>query len=182
MIVGLTGKKQSGKSTAAAYLCAHHDFEEKMFAAPLKEMAAIVLDTDPKYFQGSEAQKNEPIPYWNVTGREFLQRVGTELFRNELPKHLPQLEGFWLKRLEKNLREAAPGSRIVVSDVRFQDEANMIRRLGGKIVGIIVPYKEDSYEHVDIHESENQIIECDAIIVNQKNNSFYDELDRVISG
>jgi len=177
MIIGLTGKKQSGKTTAATYLRNNYGFEEVTFAAPLKKMAAIMLDVDASYFEGTEAQKTTKIPYWNITGREFLQCVGTELFRNELPLHLPQLEGFWIKRLEKTLCDASPDSLILVSDVRFPDEAALIKKFGGIIIGIVsasFPTQEP-----DAHASENQDIKCDRIIKNKFDNTFYEELDKL---
>jgi dephospho-CoA kinase len=37
ILIGLTGKKQSGKSTVADYLVQHFQFTELSFAKPLKE-------------------------------------------------------------------------------------------------------------------------------------------------
>lgn len=179
MIIGLTGKKQSGKTTAADYFVLIHGCREESFAAPLKQMAQILLGTDAGYFGSDEVKKISVIPEWGVTGRQLLQIMGTELFRNELPKHLPQLQGVWVKRLQRILSSIGPNETVVVPDVRFPDEAEMIRKLGGKIVKIVA--KSNAASSTDDHESENQVIEYDHIITNNKDTEFFVQLDCLIN-
>jgi len=94
------------------------------------------LMTD-EQINGSE--KEEVDPRWGISGREIQQLFGTELMREYLPSiH----EGFrtttssdiWCRRF-KMWYEALPVELdVVISDVRFLNEATIINQLGGKIV------------------------------------------------
>lgn len=95
MIIGLTGRKRSGKSTAARYLVEDHGFTELSFAEPLKRMALAVNPiigfrstpdgvqrvylSDVVHEIGWECAKDE---YPEV--RRFLQLLGTEGVRDHI--------------------------------------------------------------------------------------------------
>ena len=65
----------------------------------------------------------------------------------------------------KALIQKTSNSNIVIDDVRFQNEVDMIHSLGGIIIKI-----ECDNEIKDNHESENQNVSYDYIIKNDKDN------------
>jgi hypothetical protein len=162
MILGLSGMKGSGKDTVAAYLVKEHGFERKAFADPLKKSVAALLGIP---FSDIDRLKNDEgavialaSHYGNlspVTFREFLQRYGTEAHRDVFG------EDFWID-YTLPVQGFYPGRAIVVSDVRFVNEAARVKELGGYNVRIIRP----TVPILDMHISEVQEFDYDFQIIN----------------
>lgn len=138
MIIGITGRIGSGKSTLANELV-KAGFKEYSFAKPLKEIAEI-FGFEPNTLYGTQEEKLQIHPFWNISSREFLQKLGTEVFRETLPKVLPAMNlkySVWIQlfllELQKN-RLHLGAKNYVISDVRFLDEAKAIKENGGFIV------------------------------------------------
>ena len=137
-IIGITGQMGSGKSTAASYLKEKYGYTEYAFANPLKDIAVVMgFNVDQVY--GTQDQKLEINKMWGVSGREFLQKFGTDICRDTLPSLFPNNDfgqnTIWIKLFEKYCVDN-PGVNIVVSDVRFPDEARFITSAGGSIIRI----------------------------------------------
>lgn len=136
MLIGLTGLKGSGKSEVARILCREHGFVELAFAEPLKHGVMHMFGLAPQQVFGSFHEKEAPDAYWGVSPRELMQVVGTELMREELPRHLPRMRDVWIRTLGKRLA-SLPDARVVVSDVRFPDEVDFLRAHGGVIWDVV---------------------------------------------
>lgn len=129
-LVGITGRAGAGKDTIADYLVSQHGFTKLSFAAVLKTMMHAAGFPEP----ANREDKEKPIDGFSFTWREAAQKLGTEWGR-ALDQDL------WVKVMERHLQNAAnlyaatPNhARFVFSDVRFENEAAMIRRLGGKML------------------------------------------------
>lgn len=171
-IIGLTGKKNSGKSTIAEYLHSTLSYEEYAFANPLKCGLIEIFGIKPESVYGTETQKNEIDPFWNISGRELAQVVGSELFRDYLPTLLPQLQNIWIRRMEKTLMLSLC-KFILISDIRYPDEAEFVKSKNG----ILIRIERGETEQNDQHQSENQNILADYIV---ENNSTIDNLYKKI--
>lgn len=128
MIVGITGLKGSGKTTVAKFIQQEYGLPLKNFADPLKEAAKkiFLLDDDQLHDQ---YKKEKVDPDWGMSPREMLQQLGTDVAR--------QIdEDVWVKNMKKRLRNA---DGAVIGDVRFVNEAKLIKEMGGKILGIDRP-------------------------------------------
>ncbi|WP_424936652.1 MULTISPECIES: hypothetical protein [Bacteria] len=173
-LVGLLGKKRSGKNTAASRL-ADHGYAVAAFADPLRDMALAI---DPvvgvhvedargghhlvHYVTYSEAlaehgyeRAKEEYPEF----RRFLQRLGTEGVRDTLgAKHgLREILGddVWIVLAEHRIQKAAAeGEALVFTDVRFPNEAELIERKGGTTVRVVRP---DLDAAEDTHSSETAL-------------------------
>jgi hypothetical protein len=97
------------------------------------------------------------------TFRQFLQRYGTESHRDVFG------EDFWV---DQTLPTDGyyPGRKIVVTDVRFDNEYNRIKELNGVVVRV---YREGIEPGIDPHPSENYNFIADYNIFN---NDGLDEL------
>ena len=82
ILIGLVGKKNSGKTTVADYLAEKYSFTKISIADPLKQM--IVKAGLASY---EEVYKTKP-PYV----RELLQKIGTDIFRKQVD------DNFWVKK------------------------------------------------------------------------------------
>ncbi len=182
ILLGFTGKIGCGKSTAAEYLCNVHNmnFIEYSFAKPLKEIACLMGFKRNEVF-GTQADKLKINDFWGISGRTFLQKFGSEVCRDYLPKVLSDMKfnnkTLWIRLFEQYYEEYK-NSNIIVSDVRFEDECSAIRSLGGYIIRIERNNHDSSNEINDTvikHKSETQMdnIKPQFII---RNNGSLDEL------
>jgi hypothetical protein len=139
MIIGFVGFIGSGKDTAADYLVNFHEFRRDSFANTLKDAVAAVFGWDRVLLEGrtKEAREwREQIdPWWatrldmpNLTPRIALQLWGTEVCRKAFH------DDIWIASVENKLRQSK--DNIVISDCRFPNEIESIRRAGGRVVRI----------------------------------------------
>jgi dephospho-CoA kinase len=164
MIIGLTGKKQSGKSTAAEYIEKHHlavrvNFKDGL-VKELKEKFPKLLDEIITIMDRLEYDGMNP---WTVERlfkekpplvRALMQNFGTEVRRADDSDH-------WVNHwIDSTMMY--PNEGIVVDDVRFLNEAEAVRALGGIIVRIERPEMDSSDTHIS--ELEMDQIVPDAII------------------
>lgn len=125
ILIGTAGPAGSGKDTVGDYLKNKHGFQTMSFAAPLKRMLAAGGMTEPS----DRAKKEEIIPGLTFSWRRAAQTLGTEWGR-ELDPNL------WVKLVKRDilkLQAERPHARIVLTDVRFENEAAMVRDLGGQV-------------------------------------------------
>ncbi len=173
MLIGLSGNIGCGKTTVEQYLQSQ-GFVSLSFADALKKIGKIFgFDHDQMY--GTQQQKMEIHKNLNVSGREFLQKVGTELFRNNIRKVLPNFSityGIWSDIV---MRQLDTSQNTVISDVRFLDEVKMIKDKGGIIIRIVrdnreigdnLNIPEPFQTDISQHASEKMDIPYDFIIYN----------------
>lgn len=158
MIIGIAGKKDAGKSTVAARL-EDHGFGRMSFAATLKRMVRVLLrgvGLSEAEIRSAEIDKEAVIPALGVSYRHICQTLGTEWGRNMINP------GLWLMCADRELA-TSPLEHVVFDDVRFDDEADLIRQHGGLIIHVI-----RQSDQVDNHSSEAGIglRETDAVVSN----------------
>ena len=159
MIIGLSGKKGSGKDTVADYLCAQYGFINYGFGDPIKEIAKIMFQFNDEQLYGD--QKDIVDLRWGFKPREFFQKFGTEYGQFILPEHFPSaftginkrqfwVKCFWNWYLEKKKRD--PTLKVVISDVRFLHEFSFLQDRGAYLVKI-----KRITDNLDRHISENEL-------------------------
>ena len=146
-IIGLTGKKHSGKSTVAEYLCDKYGFVEITNAEPLKEIIGRYL------FYFTEAQlygdkKDEVDERWFVSPRDVYIRFGKFLRDEYGADFLPKRAMF---RVAELVARYPSGVRVVVSDCRFPSEFEVIDTVGGMTCR--VKRSDATYENEDKTET-----------------------------
>jgi hypothetical protein len=161
-IIGLVGFQGSGKDTVGTIIkeC-YPRFVSTSFAKPIKSALSSMFGWDSKLLEGTTPEGREwretPDPYWSsklgktVTPRLMMREFGTELVRN----HLSQ--DFWTMRCEKFILDTRKS--VVVTDVRFLNEIEMIRRLGGKLVWVRRDPLPDYYDQALWYNHQTPLIQ-----------------------
>ena len=137
-LIGICGLKGAGKDTIAKMMPI--EWKKMAFADTLKDITAMLFGWERFMLEGSTEQSREwretVSNFWEkelgikgFTPRMALQMLGTEVFRNHFNQDI------WVKVLKHRIINS--NDNIVVTDVRFPNEVNMIKELGGKIVQVI---------------------------------------------
>jgi len=128
-LIGLTGKAGSGKDEVAKILWAEEGFTRIALADPLKQAASALFGLPLDHFNDRKL-KEEVCDYWGMSPRTMLQKLGTacrEVFG----------EGFFISRFSLSAGPLMKTDNIVVPDVRYDNEAEAFRRVGGHIVEVL---------------------------------------------
>lgn len=176
VLIGLTGKKRSGKDTTADYLVEKYGFEKISFATPLKEICKILFSFSDNQLYGDE--KEEIDKRWDISPRKVFQFIGTNLFRDRMSELIPNIEkNFWVKCTEEIL-ESKLNKNIVVTDCRFDNEVNVIKKHKGYVFRI---NRENN--NIDTHSSETEIenLLVDSDISNDTTKQdLFSKIDKII--
>lgn len=157
-IIGIAGHARAGKDTVAQLIQEEYRAITYAFAEPLKDMLGV-LGLDEQDLNGW--RKDENNYDYHATPRHMMQTLGTEWGRDSINEHI------WVivaaKRIQR-LNHAQPDATIIITDVRFENEADFVRRHGFLI------HVERPIKRIDgsTHRSENHvnILDSDHIIIN----------------
>jgi|TARA_A100001388_G_scaffold158212_1_gene118007 hypothetical protein len=165
MIIGLCGLIGSGKGTVADILVDEHNFEKISFADKLKDAVSVLFDWDRAMLEGETSEsrvwREQEDSFWTketgrkITPRLVLQEFGTDCMRNGF------FDGVWVSFVRKKIIEN-PEQNFCIPDVRFTNEAEIIKGMGGKIWCVkrgpdplwFRQYVDLDIEPTDVHPSE----------------------------
>lgn len=188
MIIGICGLIGSGKGTVADILV-DQGFKKVSFADKLKDGVSTIFGWDRAMLEGdtdgSREWREQRDDYWSdetqmeVTPRLVLQLFGTDCMRDGF------YDGVWVSLLKKTILDN-PGN-YVVPDVRFENEIEMIRSIGGEVWEVkrngdpewLIQYETTGVEPTTVHPSEWRWIKSkkDEVITND---STLEELNRQV--
>lgn len=162
-IIGITGNMRHGKDTLGLYYINNHNYSKLSFAGPLKDACKEIFDLSDNQLHGDEKENIDD--YWGVTPRQILQYVGTELFREQMSALIPDIgKDIWIKVMDKKIKKVLNGGAkgIVITDVRFENEAKLVKSLGGIVIKVVRP----SMTIGGSHSSEKLSFDVDYTIIN----------------
>jgi hypothetical protein len=178
-IVAFCAPKGGGKDVAAKVLSGHANVK---FAGALKAMLATLLEYGgcPKkdindWIEGSK--KETPCPYLGgKTPRWAMQSLGTEWGRNCMGTN------FWVDMTRNHIQNKKL-TKVVITDLRFPNERDMVDQMGGTTVRI----RPAGYVAPDNpHPSEQHVMtmSCDIEVHNPYNGvkEFQEEVEKILDG
>lgn len=124
-IIGFTGKMGSGKSTATEILTTNPYAHVEKFAGTLYKIHDYIYRKVSSVYNPGDTF---------VKDRKLLQWLGTEWGRSIDPDLWVKL---WKSNVEFIMNSYSHISIIVADDVRFDNEAETVRSLGGVVVEIV---------------------------------------------
>lgn len=158
MIWGLAGRKRVGKNTAADHLTAQYGFVQVSFAEPIRNLLEAMnplvpsingherlLDVLERCGSFDAVKDDDPTAAAEI--RKYMQRIGTEWGRATMNGCV------WIMALEDYLDRHVKGwwgergPSVVVTDVRFDNEARWVRLNRGRVINIERPAIASSDGH-----------------------------------
>lgn len=180
LIIGMCGNAGTGKDSATNLLIHHHAFRctHLAFADPIREIGKIFGFTMKQ--MTDRTLKEQEDEFWKFSPRYFMQKVGTEMFRDVLRDDVwIELAKLRISKLmepyevETGFPKGKIGTRriIFITDVRFPNEAEAIKSMGGYIVKVSREGFNKTGE--DLHPSERFIsqIPADLVVENKAKNA-----------
>ena len=168
MIIGLSGYASAGKDSVAQILVEKFGYKRMAFADAIRD---ILYTLDPLTHSGLHVKSVVDDYGWDIAKqdveiRRLLQVLGTEVGRNVFG------DDVWVDVLISKLE---PMDKVVITDVRFPNEAREIHNLAGEIWRI----NRDGVSAVNEHISEVIMDEYlfDEII---DNNGSLEDLENTI--
>ena len=149
--IGLLGNIGSGKNTVAQYLATKACIPIS-FAGPLKDLCASIFGWERELLEGEteeSRQFRESVDlYWSkqlsipeFTPRLALQLIGTDVMRNHFH------ENIWINSLEYRVKKLHHKNQcVVISDCRFRNEVDLIKKVGGTIILVQRAEKPEWFE------------------------------------
>lgn len=159
VIVAPVGYARTGKDEFAKVLVQEYGFKRFAFADKLRD---CIYALNPIVDGGTNVRLREVIDYFTWDNyksskyggeiRELLQRFGTEVGRDLIDTDI------WVRELDK------VEGNVVITDCRFDNEYQRIKKLGGKVVRIHRPGVGPVNDHIS--ERGVDLMEPDHIIRN----------------
>jgi hypothetical protein len=162
-VIGISGYARTGKDTIADYLVENEGYTKISFSTPMKEaMYRLNPRITVNEIQNTALRIGVDVYGWEGLKerspdiRGLLQRFGTEVGREMFG------EDFWVNYALDSIPD---GGKAVIADVRYPNEADAIRALGGKVFRV----ERDGVGPANAHASENALdgYEFDGTLYNQ---------------
>ena len=188
-LIGFAGRKRSGKTSLSKIMEKHYGAVTITVANYLKALCAdllsVTLDVLNKQKDDGTVFSVRPDDVWydklhKATGiaipdikstigeieftnvRQLLQVIGTDLIRKYVPDwHIAKMKTDILKEFEK-------GNLVTVDDLRFKDEVEAVRSLGGRCFFIVRPYDVDVSNHISEHSLAWYMFDKNDVIINDE--------------
>lgn len=131
ILIGLTGKKRSGKDTVAGYIKTYFEKQGKTvqieaFARPIKDIMNQVFHISNETI---ELDKEVPIQKWgNRSPRVLMQTIGDALRKID--------SDVFIKHMKHRI-QTSNADIFIISDIRFANEADLIQREQGGMIWCI---------------------------------------------
>jgi len=208
IIVGLHGTTGAGKDTVAEHMGRKHQFRVVAFADEVKSDLISIFDVSPRLFSDrrleveatdklSLGRCNHPdLTSWflsTATGEMEAAHMGAVvLMLPRSPRWLIQMYGtdycraanpnYWIDRLAMRIDEFAPTDNIVISDVRFQNEAEFVKfDEPGNEIWEIIRMNNPHHNKTDKHVSNGRLPAVDKVLFNSGTiNQLWRKVDRAV--
>ena len=149
-IIAIIGHKYSGKDTVSEMIHELYGHQHLKISSRLKHCVKELFDlTD----EDVETEKKDVInEKLGITPRKLLQFFGTEIMQYKIQEILPNIgRNFWIKHLTNAIKST---DYVVISDVRFLHEYDMLKKLDDNLM--VIKVSRDQTKQRDDHISEHE--------------------------
>ena len=166
MLIGLCGAAGSGKNSVADFFtdADGRRFLQVAFADPLYQCVSTITGLSVSQLQDRDI-KEAVVPWLGKSPRQMLQSLGTEWGRGTVHPEM------WVRiTMERIKADLSTGRSVVITDVRFPNEAAAIKAAGGRVVRVDRPgwsgcLADEARQHASEAGLPDYLI--DAVVVNR---------------
>lgn len=147
-VIGVSGFAGSGKDSFANIFVEKYGYTKISMADSIKDMLSVVFGWDREMLQGATPEsriwRETPDEFWSsvleypFTPRKAMTTIGTNLFRAHFHKDI------WVQSVKKKILDI--GTNVIIPDLRFGNEIEMIRSIGGCLFEIERGERPEWYE------------------------------------
>jgi hypothetical protein len=168
LIIGISAKKGGGKDLLYKRIIKHTgiNFINLKFAEHIKSICSIISDLPIEYFYDKQFVNYE-IKHLGSTVRSLQQKIGTEIFRDGFN------ENIWVNITENKINNEHINSNIIITDLRFMNEYNMIKNKHNHLL-IRIDTDTNINTQEETHKSESEL---DSLNINWDYRFFNDKKD-----
>lgn len=158
-LIGITGFAGAGKDTVKTLVKTyiHPTLTTYSFASPIYNTVMNLFGWTQEQLENREF-KEAIDPVWGFSPRRAMQLFGTE-FGRELREDL------WIHHA-RVLLDSPFTEGLIISDVRFENEAAWLRSAGGKLLHVERPYNPNAIAPAHASEGGVKFVEGDIRIIN----------------
>lgn len=144
-LIGIAGKARSGKNTVGDILLSEYNYAPYALADPIRKAAAQIFGLPEYRFSGDNPNREEVDPYWGISPRQMLQRIGEGMrksFGDDIWIRKANLRWDTLKAdayLDNAHMNLPYWHGMVVTDIRYDNEAQWVLHEGGVVIQIERP-------------------------------------------
>ena len=165
-LLGLAGNAGVGKDTLADYLVREHGYVKYRFADPLKKLLMDRFGWTAEQLEDREwkerhnrhcgSRENAYYPFEDFSPRSWMQWLGTEVGR--------EIGGpdVWVNAMWKSYMANDFPKRMVVCDLRFDNEAASFWARGGDVLHITRPFAAPVLAHASEKGISEDYWSCDV--------------------
>jgi len=147
---GRYGTAGAGKDTVAGFLCQIGGYCPIALSDPIKDALEAMFDLEAGVWDQPDF-KERSLPSVNTTPRYLAQTLGTEWGREVIRSDL------WLLLAEQRIcRLVGTCNGVVITDIRFDNEAQWIKERGGDVVRVVRPAADNQIDNAG-HGSESGV-------------------------
>lgn len=180
-VIGIAGRIGSGKDYLARHLKSVYFSDAVIISFADQLKLSCILDENPKNQQETQEIYNNYFDLKPQEIRQKIQEFGCSLREDN--------EHIWVNMLYTQLLiyTSRGIDTIIISDVRFPNEASFIKSIGGMLIKVVAPSRnslatqhltEESKNHLS--ESFVESMDCDVIINNEVGEDFEGAVTAVI--
>jgi len=158
VIIGISGKKRSGKDTVYELIRMLKQGDgiyplRAAFGDQIKEEVAGVTGVDLDHIEEHKERFRPMLQWWGADFRRHYKG-----------------ESYWLDKMLRKMRSVADPEMLVITDVRYPNEADLVKKAGGIMLRV---ERETGLE--DAHSSENLLDDFEGFDYRLTNNgTIYD--------
>lgn len=183
-MIGLAGRAGAGKDTAADVLCQAYQFFRLAFADPVRKEIVKSFGIDARLFGVSTKElKTDVLAIGRCDDAVFMKLMGAaghDIAAPRSPREIMRWWGteyrraqnpmYWINKARAVLDEASSRGfrRFVITDLRFKNEADFVRRHNGQ-VWMVKRAGADAV--IADHQSESELVSIEPDVVIENNGS-----------
>lgn len=184
IIIALCGLKRCGKDTLTEYVCNTYNFKHMKISSKLKDIIKILFDFTPEQIEGNTKETIDSR--WDITPRNAMQFVGTDVFQFKIQDLMPSVgRKFWIRSF---LKDVPQNQNIIISDMRFLHEYEELLKYTSdnnfRFMVIKIIRNINNLEEKDNHISEIEYLDIPCNYIFENNGSIQDlcvKFDDIVS-